>query len=91
MMSRVFSNEAISFPSSPSKTTNSNLQSRSDGRPKRPQTDGRLGLHRKRKFDGKKRSYTCSGVYLRDHSGKSGCVFCVGRAISQFNATHVSS
>lgn len=54
--SLIISGDAMCNPSSCFRTTNSNLHKRSPGRPKRPQTEGRSGLHRKRKSGGKKRS-----------------------------------
>lgn len=81
----------ILFPSSPLRITNSNRHNRSEGSPKRPHTDGLLGLQMNRKLRGKKRSYTSSGVYPNFHKGKSGWVFSLGRPIFQFRATHVSS
>src|SRR5271170_5338981 len=91
MILLVLSGPAMAIGSSPLRTTNSNLQSRSAGGPNRPQTAGLRGLHRNRDSLGKKRSKTSSAVYPKFQSGKSGCALRVGNEICQFNATHVSS
>ena len=88
--SRTLSLVAISISSSSEAMTNSKRQSRSSGRPNRPHTAGRFGLHKKRKSIGKKRSYTSSGENPSCQSGYEGCVSFVGRCSFQFSATHVS-
>ena len=59
MISRTTCGSAISHGSSPSLIIYSKRQSRFDGTPKRPQTDGLLILQIKRKSYGKNSSKTC--------------------------------
>ena len=57
-----FSCSANISPFSSFRTTNSNLQSLSVGKPNRPHTAGRSGLQIKLKSFGKNESYTSKGV-----------------------------